>query len=123
MWLWLGLWGALGLGQTCTSTLPHTYPVMGSLALSGHLGSHPCPGTFSLSLAAPPIGPPFVLLMLLASLNSCTNPWIYASFSSSISSELRSLLCCARRSTPPSLGPQEESCATASSFLAKDTSS
>ncbi|KAB0340883.1 hypothetical protein E2I00_003148, partial [Balaenoptera physalus] len=32
-------------------------------------------------------GPPFVLLMLLASLNSCTNPWIYASFSRSVSSE------------------------------------
>ncbi|XP_037006485.2 vasopressin V2 receptor [Artibeus jamaicensis] len=72
---------------------------------------------------APLEGPPFVLLMLLGSLNSCTNPWIYASFSSSVSSELRSLLCCAWRRTPPSLGPQEESCATASSFLAKDTSS
>ncbi|KAF6389715.1 arginine vasopressin receptor 2 [Rhinolophus ferrumequinum] len=72
---------------------------------------------------APREGPPFVLLMLLASLNSCTNPWIYASFSSSVSSELRGLLCCARRRAPPSLGPQEESCATASSFLAKDTSS
>lgn len=64
-----------------------------------------------------------MLLMLLASLNSCTNPWIYASFSSSVSSELRSLLCFPWRRTPPSLGPQEESCATASSFLAKDTSS
>ncbi|CAK6450089.1 unnamed protein product [Pipistrellus nathusii] len=72
---------------------------------------------------APREGPPFVLLMLLGSLNSCTNPWIYASFSSSVSSELRSLLCCARRRAPPSLGPQEESCATASSFLAKDTPS
>ncbi|XP_048192360.1 vasopressin V2 receptor [Perognathus longimembris pacificus] len=72
---------------------------------------------------APREGPPFVLLMLLASLNSCTNPWIYASFSSSISSELRSLLGCARSRTPFSLGPQEESCATASSSLAKDTSS
>ncbi|XP_016014326.2 vasopressin V2 receptor [Rousettus aegyptiacus] len=72
---------------------------------------------------APREGPPFVLLMLLASLNSCTNPWIYASFSSSVSSELRSLLCFPWRRTPPSLGPQEESCATASSFLAKDTSS
>ncbi|XP_022347063.1 vasopressin V2 receptor isoform X2 [Enhydra lutris kenyoni] len=66
---------------------------------------------------------PFVLLMLLASLNSCTNPWIYAFFSSSVSSELRSLLCGARSRAPPSPGPQEESCATASSFLAKDTSS
>lgn len=64
-----------------------------------------------------------MLLMLLGSLNSCTNPWIYASFSSSVSSELRRLFCCARRRAPPSLGPQEESCATASSFLAKDTSS
>ncbi|XP_053435474.1 vasopressin V2 receptor isoform X2 [Nycticebus coucang] len=72
---------------------------------------------------APREGPPFVLLMLLASLNSCTNPWIYASFSSSISSELRSLLCCVRRHSPPSLGHQDESCATASSSLAKDTSS
>ncbi|XP_046528585.1 vasopressin V2 receptor [Equus quagga] len=72
---------------------------------------------------APREGPPFVLLMLLASLNSCTNPWIYASFSSSVSSELRSLLCWARRRAPPSPGPQDESCATASSFLAKDTSS
>ncbi|XP_049728107.1 vasopressin V2 receptor isoform X2 [Elephas maximus indicus] len=72
---------------------------------------------------APREGPPFVLLMLLASLNSCTNPWIYASFSSSVSSELRSLLCCSgRRRAPPSLGPQDESCATASSSLAKERS-
>ncbi|XP_032475277.1 vasopressin V2 receptor isoform X5 [Phocoena sinus] len=72
---------------------------------------------------APREGPPFVLLMLLASLNSCTNPWIYASFSRSVSSELRSLLCCAWTRAPPGLGPHEESCATASSFLARDTSS
>ncbi|XP_006166746.1 vasopressin V2 receptor [Tupaia chinensis] len=72
---------------------------------------------------APREGPPFVLLMLLASLNSCTNPWIYAAFSSSVSSELRSLLCCARRRTLPSLGAQDESCATASSSLTKDTAS
>ncbi|XP_005086990.1 vasopressin V2 receptor isoform X1 [Mesocricetus auratus] len=72
---------------------------------------------------APLERPPFVLLMLLASLNSCTNPWIYASFSSSVSSELRSLLCCAQRHITPSLGPQDESCATASSSLTKDTPS
>nr|XP_008248538.2 vasopressin V2 receptor [Oryctolagus cuniculus] len=72
---------------------------------------------------APREGPPFVLLMLLASLNSCTNPWIYASFSSSVSSELRSWLCCARRHTLRSLGPQDESCATANSSLARDTAS
>ncbi|XP_006877286.1 PREDICTED: vasopressin V2 receptor [Chrysochloris asiatica] len=71
---------------------------------------------------APLEGPPFVLLMLLASLNSCTNPWVYAFFSSSVSSELRSLLCGRWRHAPPSLGPQEESCATASSSLAKEPS-
>ncbi|XP_010626337.1 vasopressin V2 receptor [Fukomys damarensis] len=72
---------------------------------------------------APQERPPFVLLMLLASLNSCTNPWIYASFSSSVSSELRGLLCCSRSRTPHGLGPQDESCATASSSLAKESSS
>ncbi|XP_058146926.1 vasopressin V2 receptor [Dasypus novemcinctus] len=72
---------------------------------------------------APQEGPPFVLLMLLASLNSCTNPWIYAAFSSSVSSELRRLLCCARAPDGPGLGPQDESCATASSSLAKEPSS
>ncbi|XP_004717657.1 vasopressin V2 receptor isoform X1 [Echinops telfairi] len=71
---------------------------------------------------APLEGPPFVLLMLLASLNSCTNPWIYASFSSSVSSELRSLFCCGRARATPSLGPQDESCVTASSSLAKEPS-
>lgn len=74
-------------------------------------------------LSPPSAGPPFVLLMLLASLNSCTNPWIYASFSSSVSSELRSLLCCAQGHTPPGLGPQDASCTTASSSLAKEASS
>ncbi|KAM9855914.1 vasopressin V2 receptor-like [Aulostomus maculatus] len=36
----------------------------------------------------------FTLLMLLASLNSCTNPWIYSAFSSSVAPELRLLLLC-----------------------------
>lgn len=121
MWQWLGLWGALKLSQSCTSTPhPETYPAVGSLAGTwGHTHAR-APSASTLLLYT---GPPFVLLMLLASLNSCTNPWIYAFFSSSVSSELRSLLCCARKHSPPSLGPQEESCATASSFLAKDTSS
>ncbi|XP_045911416.1 vasopressin V2 receptor-like [Micropterus dolomieu] len=44
----------------------------------------------------PQNGAVFTLLMLLASLNSCTNPWIYSAFSSSISPELRLLLLCRR---------------------------
>ncbi|XP_015236606.1 PREDICTED: vasopressin V2 receptor-like [Cyprinodon variegatus] len=42
----------------------------------------------------PQRGTAFTLLMLLASLNSCTNPWIYSAFSSSVSSEIRLLLLC-----------------------------
>uniref|UniRef100_H3D4D8 Vasopressin V2 receptor n=1 Tax=Tetraodon nigroviridis TaxID=99883 RepID=H3D4D8_TETNG len=42
----------------------------------------------------PQNGVVFTLLMLLASLNSCTNPWIYSAFSSSVSLELRLLLLC-----------------------------
>lgn len=59
MWLRLGLRGAPGLGRTCRSAPPHTYPAMGSLAPSRHLGSHPCPGTLSPSPAPLPAqGPP-----------------------------------------------------------------
>ncbi|XP_026224255.1 vasopressin V2 receptor-like isoform X2 [Anabas testudineus] len=39
----------------------------------------------------------FTILMLLASLNSCTNPWIYTAFSSSISRELQNLVHCRSR--------------------------
>ncbi|XP_074500541.1 vasopressin V2 receptor [Sebastes fasciatus] len=39
----------------------------------------------------------FTILMLLASLNSCTNPWIYTAFSSSVSRELQNLLQCRSR--------------------------
>ncbi|XP_072223331.1 vasopressin V2 receptor [Leuresthes tenuis] len=42
----------------------------------------------------PDQGVAFTILMLLASLNSCTNPWIYTAFSSSVSSELQNLLHC-----------------------------
>ncbi|XP_045065242.1 vasopressin V2 receptor-like [Coregonus clupeaformis] len=42
----------------------------------------------------PDQGVAFTILMLLASLNSCTNPWIYTFFSSSVSRELQALLCC-----------------------------
>lgn len=43
-------------------------------------------------------GVAFTILMLLASLNSCTNPWIYTAFSSSVSRELQNLLRCGSRS-------------------------
>ncbi|XP_059383873.1 vasopressin V2 receptor-like [Carassius carassius] len=42
----------------------------------------------------PDQGVAFTILMLLASLNSCTNPWIYTAFSSSVSHELLALLRC-----------------------------
>uniref|UniRef100_A0A3B3ZWV3 Vasopressin V2 receptor n=1 Tax=Periophthalmus magnuspinnatus TaxID=409849 RepID=A0A3B3ZWV3_9GOBI len=44
----------------------------------------------------PQNGAVFTLLMLLASLNSCTNPWIYSAFSTTISPQLRLLLLCQR---------------------------
>ncbi|KAF7660106.1 hypothetical protein LDENG_00287850 [Lucifuga dentata] len=45
----------------------------------------------------PDQGVAFTILMLLASLNSCTNPWIYTAFSSSVSRELQNLLHCRSR--------------------------
>lgn len=45
----------------------------------------------------PQSGAVFTLLMLLASLNSCTNPWIYSAFSTSISPELKQMLLCRSR--------------------------
>ncbi|XP_053159033.1 vasopressin V2 receptor isoform X1 [Hemicordylus capensis] len=69
---------------------------------------------------APIDGPAFTLLMLAASLNSCTNPWVYAAFSSSISGELSRIFC-------PKLSRQrisslyEDSTFTASSSLGRDT--
>ncbi|CAL1606133.1 unnamed protein product [Knipowitschia caucasica] len=47
----------------------------------------------------PEQGVAFTILMLLASLNSCTNPWIYTAFSSSVSRELQHLLRCGSRSS------------------------
>jgi len=48
----------------------------------------------SLDVCVSSAGVAFTILMLLASLNSCTNPWIYTAFSSSVSSELQNLLHC-----------------------------
>nr|XP_041567855.1 vasopressin V2 receptor-like [Taeniopygia guttata] len=42
---------------------------------------------------APREGPAFTILMLLASLTSCTNPWISAAFSASLARAMARLLC------------------------------
>ncbi|XP_061469901.1 vasopressin V2 receptor isoform X2 [Rhineura floridana] len=69
---------------------------------------------------APIDGPAFTLLMLVASLNSCTNPWVYATFSSSISGELCRIFC--PRLAHQRIGfLQEDSTLTASSSLGRDT--
>ncbi|KAI5612455.1 vasopressin V2 receptor [Silurus asotus] len=68
----------------------------------------------------PDQGVAFTILMLLASLNSCTNPWIYTAFSSSVSRELLALLRCyvpsPRRGSLP-----DDSTATHTSTTTKDS--
>ncbi|XP_063178268.1 vasopressin V2 receptor-like, partial [Chroicocephalus ridibundus] len=55
---------------------------------------------------APVEGPAFTILMLLASLTSCTNPWIYAAFSTSLSRAMARILCpCRRPARPPPAPP------------------
>uniref|UniRef100_A0A452GRI1 Vasopressin V2 receptor n=1 Tax=Gopherus agassizii TaxID=38772 RepID=A0A452GRI1_9SAUR len=68
---------------------------------------------------APVEGPAFTLLMLLASLNSCTNPWIYGAFSSSVSGEL-SRLVCPRLSRPRAGSLPSDSTLTGTSGLSRD---
>ncbi|XP_031421519.1 vasopressin V2 receptor isoform X1 [Clupea harengus] len=66
------------------------------------------------------LGVAFTILMLLASLNSCTNPWIYTAFSSSVSREMHALLRCrwrpARRGSLP-----DDSTTTHTSTTTKDS--
>ncbi|XP_078520713.1 vasopressin V2 receptor [Lissotriton helveticus] len=64
--------------------------------------------------------PVFVILMMLASLNSCTNPWIYTTFSSSVSNDLQQMFCCVRRGLRKNSIP-EESCFTGTSTVPKDS--
>ncbi|TRY84742.1 hypothetical protein DNTS_027432 [Danionella cerebrum] len=65
-------------------------------------------------------GAAFTILMLLASLNSCTNPWIYTAFSSSVSRELLALLRCHSRSPRRGSLP-DDSTATHTSTNTKDS--
>ncbi|KAM9258627.1 LOW QUALITY PROTEIN: vasopressin V2 receptor-like, partial [Morus bassanus] len=55
---------------------------------------------------APVEGPAFTILMLLASLNSCTNPWIYAAFSTSLSRAMGRILCPCRHPRGPPASPR-----------------
>nr|BCU04854.1 vasotocin V2-type receptor [Eptatretus burgeri] len=60
----------------------------------------------------PKIAALFTICMLLASLNSCTNPWIYMAFSRSFPTWLGCGVCSKRRSR--TRGPREESVTTSS---------
>ncbi|XP_066527909.1 vasopressin V2 receptor [Hoplias malabaricus] len=68
----------------------------------------------------PDQGVAFTILMLLASLNSCTNPWIYTAFSSSVSRELLALLHCTVHSPRRGSLP-DDSTATHTSTTTKDS--
>lgn len=65
------------------------------------------------------VGVAFTILMLLASLNSCTNPWIYTAFSSSVSRELQSLLRC--RPRPGRRGSLPDDSTTTHTSTTKDS--
>ncbi|XP_029012910.1 vasopressin V2 receptor isoform X1 [Betta splendens] len=67
----------------------------------------------------PKQGVAFTILMLLASLNSCTNPWIYTAFSSSISRELLSLARC--RSGPGRRGSLPDDSTATHTSTTKDS--
>ncbi|XP_026776257.3 vasopressin V2 receptor isoform X1 [Pangasianodon hypophthalmus] len=68
----------------------------------------------------PDQGVAFTILMLLASLNSCTNPWIYTAFSSSVSRELLALLRC-HVPTPRRGSLPDDSTTTHTSTTTKDS--
>uniref|UniRef100_A0A8B9LMQ9 Vasopressin V2 receptor n=1 Tax=Astyanax mexicanus TaxID=7994 RepID=A0A8B9LMQ9_ASTMX len=68
----------------------------------------------------PDQGVAFTILMLLASLNSCTNPWIYTAFSSSVSRELLALLRC-RVPSPRRGSLPDDSTVTHTSTTTKDS--
>ncbi|KAI7793828.1 vasopressin V2 receptor [Triplophysa rosa] len=69
----------------------------------------------------PDQGAVFTILMLLASLNSCTNPWIYTAFSSSVSRELLGLLRCNTTLSPRRGSLPDDSTTTHTSTTTKDS--
>ncbi|XP_075042163.1 vasopressin V2 receptor [Mixophyes fleayi] len=60
------------------------------------------------------------ILMILASLNSCTNPWIYTIFSSSVSKDVQAILCCGCRTRQRKNSLPEESYFTGSTSVPKE---
>ncbi|KAM4662880.1 vasopressin V2 receptor isoform 1-T3 [Discoglossus pictus] len=61
------------------------------------------------------------ILMLLASLNSCTNPWIYTIFSNSVSKDVQAILCCGCKKQRRKNSLPEDSCFTGNSSLPKES--
>ncbi|XP_066436874.1 vasopressin V2 receptor [Eleutherodactylus coqui] len=61
------------------------------------------------------------ILMILASLNSCTNPWIYTIFSSSVSKDVQAILCCCCKKRRRKNSLPEESCFTGSTSFPKES--
>ncbi|XP_053329485.1 vasopressin V2 receptor [Spea bombifrons] len=61
------------------------------------------------------------ILMIVASLNSCTNPWIYTIFSSSVSKDVQAILCCGCRKKRRKNSLPEDSCFTGSTSLPKES--
>ncbi|XP_075893169.1 oxytocin receptor [Nelusetta ayraudi] len=79
--------------------------------------------------AAPSEAMPFIISMLLASLNSCCNPWIYMCFAGHLFQDLReNFLCCSARylnSSPCHCEPDFDSShkSVSSNFAIKSTGS
>ncbi|XP_055044835.2 vasopressin V2 receptor [Misgurnus anguillicaudatus] len=69
----------------------------------------------------PDQGAAFTILMLLASLNSCTNPWIYTAFSNSVSRELLTLLPCHTSHSPRRGSLPNDSTTTHTSTTTKES--
>ncbi|XP_077583144.1 oxytocin receptor isoform X1 [Stigmatopora nigra] len=79
--------------------------------------------------AAPREAMPFIISMLLASLNSCCNPWIYMCFAGHLFHDLRqNFLCCSARYLKSSKGQCDRDLdsshkSISSTFVIKSTSS
>ncbi|KAL4655482.1 vasopressin V2 receptor-like [Arapaima gigas] len=69
----------------------------------------------------PDQGVAFTILMLLASLNSCTNPWIYTAFSSSVSRELAALVRCRPHTSRRTSLPDDSTATHTSTTAAKES--